>query len=367
MKERASSTRALTPAMVFVLCLLFVGLAASPVLADADSVKTQARHRAETQVMAQDPQGDALRQRIQQRIHDEAGLQEQDRERLRSHLGECSRLGLGDATVAALFSEKVQLKEQIRTQERVLNLAREGMPVEPVVQKLQEGLRKGATQQARERVCEQVAAQVRTAHQYMKQVREAGITPGDANAERKRVREMASYMWRGLKEGEMEQLQKQAHLRLRDGSCTTEDLTAAAETATRLGEIGIKRERAVRLAGEALQNGYTVREMRQLAWAVMTARTHGGSSDEVMGTLERGVRSQHQFSRMMQEMQQQGWMGPADQQGGHSPVDNTGGSGYGGRQQDGGTGGSGGSDGNGAGSEQTGGIQGDKGSGGTTR
>ena len=370
MNERASSKRAFKSAMTVALCLLFAGLAAGPVLAD-DSGQAQARNRAEARSTAQDPQGEALRQRIQQRIQNEAGLQDQERERLRSHLGECSRLGLDEATVAALFSEKVQLRSQIRTQERVLTLAREGMPVELVVQKLQEGLRKDATQEARERVCEQVEAQVRTAHQYMKQAREAGIKPGDANAERKRVREMASYMWRGLKEGDMDQLRKRAQQRLRDGSCTTEDLTAAAETATRLGEIGVKHERAVRLAGEALQNGYTVREMRQLAWAVMTARTHGGSSDNVIDTLERGIRNQHQFSRMMQEMQQQGWMGPADQPGGHSPMDNSGGSGYGGHHQDSGVGGmgdpdgSGGVSGSGSGSGQTGDGQGGQGEGGT--
>jgi hypothetical protein len=354
--------------MTVALCLLFVGLAAGPVLADVDSGRAQARSRTETRTAAQNPQGEALRQRIQQRIQDEVGLQDQERERLRINLGECNRLALDDATVAALFSEKAQLRSQIRTQERVLTLARQGMPVEPVVQKLQEGLRKGATQEARERVCEQVEAQVRTAHQYMKQAREAGIKPGDANAERKRVRDMASYMWRGLKEGDMEQLQTHAQKRLRDGSCTTEDLTAAAEAATRLGEIGVNRERAVLLAGEALQNGYTVREMRQLAWAVMTARTHGASSDNVIDTLERGIRNQHQFARMMQEMQQQGWMGPADQQGGHSPMDNSGGSGYGGRHQDGGAGGMGDADGSGSGSGPTGdgqGGQGGQGDGGT--
>jgi hypothetical protein len=302
-----------------------------------------------------------LRQRIQQRIQDEAGLQEQDRERLRTNLAECSRLGLDDATVGALFSEKAQLRSQITTQERVLALAREGLPVDAVVQKLQEGLRKGAPQEARERVCARVGEHVRAAHRYMKQAHDVGVKPGTPAAERKRVNEMASCMWRGLNENDMEQLRKRAQERLRSGSCTTEDLTAGAETATRLAEIGIQHERAVRLAGDALQNGYTAREMRQLAWAVMTARTHGASSDKVIESLERGIRSQYQFSRMMQEMQQQGWMGPADQQGGHSPVDNAGGSGYGGRQSGGTSGGTTGTGGGGNGTGQEG--QGTRGTG----
>jgi hypothetical protein len=327
--------------MVVMFSLLFIGLAVSPALADDESGQAQVRSRKETQTTAQDPQGDALRQQIRERIQDEAGLQDQERERLRSHLEECNRLGLDDGTVEVLFNENIPLRAQIRTQERVLTLAREGLPVEPIVQKLQEGLRKGATPEALERVCARIGEHVRAAHQFMKQAHETGITPGDAKAERQRVREMATYMWRGLREGDMEQLQKRAQQRLRDGSCTTEDLAAAAETATRLGEIGIERDKAVRLAGGALQYGYTVREMRQLVWTVMTAHTHGGSSDKVIDTLERGIRNQHQLSQMIQEMRQQGWMGPADQHGGHSPVDNTGGSGYGGRQQDNGTGGSG--------------------------
>ncbi|MBN1503818.1 MAG: hypothetical protein JW952_02020 [Candidatus Eisenbacteria bacterium] len=370
MRERTSSTRALTMAMFVALCLAFVGLAAGSGRAD-ESGQAQARSLAQTQPSTQEPEegppvelimqklqegmeegapeevrdrvgeqveqhvreaaGNALRERIRLRIEDETGLEDQERERLRKHLGECDRVGLDDAAVAALFSEKAQLKSQIRTQERVLTMAREGLPVDLVMQKLQEGLRKGAPQELRERVCAQVEEHVRAAYEHMKQAREAGVTPGEENAERQRVREMASYMWRGLKESDMEQLRKRAQLRLRDGSCTSEELTTAAETATRLMEIGVKRERAVRLAGDALQNGYTVREMKQLSWAVMTARTHGGSSDAVMGMLERGIRNQNQFSQMMKEMQEQGWMGPAERQGGHSPVDNAGGSGYGGR------------------------------------
>ncbi len=350
MKERASSTRTLTSVMLVLFALLFVGSTSGIALADEESAQSQVRSRKETQTTAQDPQGDAFRQRIRERIESEAGLQEQEREQLRRHLEECKQLGLDDATVGAMFSENVQLRAQIKTQERVLKLAREGLPFEPVVQKLQEGLRKGATVEALERVCAKLEEHVRTAHQYMKQVREAGITPGDANAERERVREMAMYMWRGLGEGDMAQLKKRAQERLRNGSCTTEDLSVAAETATRLGEVGIKRERAVELAGSALQNGYTVREMRQLVWAVMTAHAHG-ESNKAMETLERGIRNQRQFSQMIQEMWQRGWMGPADQQGGHSPVDNSQGSGYGGRHQESGPGGS----------DQTGGTQGGQG------
>ena len=97
------------------------------------------------QVQAQNttPQGDVLRERIRERIENEKGLEAQERERLRQHIGECDELQLPDDVTAALFAEGAPLKNQIRIQERVLAMARDGMPIEPVTQKLQEGRRKG--------------------------------------------------------------------------------------------------------------------------------------------------------------------------------------------------------------------------------
>jgi len=340
MKKRSSSMRALTSRVIVLFSLFIISLAASIAFAQDGSNPAQVRNRKETRKVTQGPQGDALLQRIRERIQNEEGLQDQERERLRDHLDECKRLGFDNDLMAALFNEANPLRAQIRTQERVLALARDGLPVEPVAQKLQEGLRKGIAEEALERVCARIEEYVRTAHRFMKRAQEAGITKDNADAERRHVREMATDMWRGLKEDDMDQLQTRAGQRLRHGSCTTEDLVVAAETATRLSEIGIQREKAVRLAGDALQHGYTPREMKQLVWVVMTAHMRGGSPDKVIDTLERGIRNQHQFSQMVQEMWQRGWMGPADQQGGWSPMDNATGSGPGGRQQDHGTGGS---------------------------
>ncbi|MFH0779006.1 MAG: hypothetical protein V2A71_10350, partial [Candidatus Eisenbacteria bacterium] len=327
MKTRSLSPRTLASTRIVLFSLLIVSLAVSMAFAQDDGSPAQARSRKETQKAIQEPKGEALRQQIRERIENESGLQAQERERLRLHLGECKQLGLSDETVATLFSGATPLRQQIRIQERVLALAREGLPVEPVAQKLQEGQRKGATVEALERVCARLGEYVRAAHRFMKQAQEAGATPGDAAAERKHAGDVATQMWRGLTQGDMDQIQDRTHLRLRDGSCKTEDLVGATETATRLSEIGIERKRAVRLAGDAFQYGYTVREMQQLVWVVMTAHMHGGPTDKVIDTLERGIRNQNQLSQMVQEMWQHGWMGPADQQGGHGPMDNATGSG----------------------------------------
>lgn len=326
-------TRTMSGTMAILAALLIMSLAAGSVVAQDDGDAAQTREREQIRDMAQDGQGDAVRERIRERIENEDGLQAQEREQLRQHLGECNQLGLGDEVVAALFDETEPLRKQIRTQEQVLAMAREGLPVEPVTRKLQEGRRKGVNEQARERACDQMEAHVRAANRFMKQAREDGVTPGNPEAERERTREMARHMWRGLQEDDMEGLRERARLRLRDGSCTTEDLAAAAETGVKLKEMGVERKRAMNVAGEALQNGYTAREMHELGWMVMTAHMHGGPHDQVLDTLERGIRNQHQLSEMAQQMWQHGWMGPADEhggRGGHNPIDDATGGGPGG-------------------------------------
>jgi hypothetical protein len=346
-KNWMSSINVIMASALSALILSGMTVTAAPA---QDNDQTQTRTRDQVRDTQADPQGDMLRERIRDRIQNEDGLKEQDRERLRKHLGECDELGLGDEDVAALFDESTPLKKQIRTQERVLEMAREGLPHEPVMQKLREGRRKGVNDETLDRVCDQMEAHVRTAARVMERAREDGVTPGDDDVERRRTREMAMHMWRGLDEEDMDQLRERARLRLRDGSCTTEDLAAASETAAKLKEMGVERERAVKLSGDALQNGYTAREMRQIGWMVMTAHMHGGPQDDVCNELERGIRNQRQLGEMMQNMWQHGWMGPADQhdgRGGHNPMDNGTGGGPGGQGQGSGEKGKGGGSGEG--------------------
>jgi hypothetical protein len=365
MKKKKRVVRGSTVLLAVLASLCFLALAAGEVVAQQnDGDGAQVRTREQTRDNAQDPQGEMLRERIRERIENEDGLQEQEREQLRKHLGECKQLGLDDEVLATLFDEGEPLKKQIRTQERVLAMTREGLPVEPLMQKLREGRRKGVDEEVLERACEQMEGNVRTADRFMKRVCEDGVTPGNDEAERRRTGEMAMHMWRGLNEEEMDQIRERARLRLRDGSCTTEELTAAAETATRLENMGVERKRALGLAGDALQNGYSAKEMHQLRWMVMTAHMHGGPPEEVLGALENGIRNHHQLQQMIQQMWQYGWMGPADEHGGRggygsgdgTPQGGPGGQG-GGQDDKGGKGGHGGGGGSGGGGNGGGGGQ----------
>jgi hypothetical protein len=314
---RRQRTRRTKPTSAFVV--YFALLLAGPVVGTAsaqDESATQTRDRDQARSDEQTPQGDELHRRIRDRIESEPGLQTPERDQLRKHLGECESLGLDDAEISAIFSDSEPLQKQIRTQARVLAMAREGLPVEPVTQKLQEGRRKGISDEMLDTVCARMEESVRAANRYMEQARDAGVTPGDRGMERRRTAEMAKHVFNGLGEGDMDQLRERARIRLRDGSCTTNDLTAATETTAKLRAMGIERERAARVVGDALQHGYTAREMRQLSWMIMTAKTHGGEQNDVLDTIERGIRNQDQLAEMVREMYQRGWMGPADGHGG---------------------------------------------------
>ncbi|RKZ11784.1 hypothetical protein DRQ32_05150 [bacterium] len=151
-------------------------------------------------------------------------------------------------------------------------------------------------------------------------------------------------MWRGLEEGELDQLRTRARERLRDGSCDLTDLSAAAETATELKEMGVGSERAMNLCGEALRQGYSAEDMRGLGHMVMAAHRNGEPGDAVCDQLQDRVRAHEGLGDMQQHMMQNGWMGP--ESGGHgygggSPVDDVMGGGHhgGGNQDDGDKGG----------------------------
>ena len=200
-------TKGPTALMVVLASLLVLFMAADNAAAQQDNGdQTQVRTREQIKDNAQDPQGDMLRKQIRDRIQNEDGLKEQEREQLKKHLGECQQLGLDVETIAALFDETKPLKNQIRAQARVLTMKREGLPTAPVMQKLREGRQKGVTDEVLERVCDQMEGNVRTANRFMKRAYEDGVEPGSDDAERRRTREMAMHVWRGLNEDEMDQI-----------------------------------------------------------------------------------------------------------------------------------------------------------------
>jgi len=298
-----------------------------------------------------------IRERIQERIRTAPNLTPGERATMQGNLEGCLKAGAAGPALQAVFPGEPKGKQlstpmMLKLQERVRAAAQEGLPVEPVLAKVQEARTKGVPDATLERVCERMESHVREAQRIMTQARADGLKPAsDPRRERQMVQELAQHMWRGTPPADVDQLRERARGRQR--VCTMEDLVAASETATRLREEGVEARRAVRVTGEALQKGYGAEELRRLQFMMVYRHREGrpvaGLVDDFEHCLGAGMDAAHMYQYMMQH----GWMGPGDVggPGGSRPIDDQGhgpgqpGGGHGGHSPDGGSGGGTGSGG----------------------
>ena len=297
-----------------------------------------------------------LRERIQERIRSARDLGDGERTEMQTNLEACIRAGVSDPGLETVFprtgkARQISTPTMLRLQARVRAMAQEGLPVEPVLAKVQEALMKGVADPGLGQVSERVETNVRAAKRIVTQARADGIRPpADAPRERQMIRELAQQMWRGTSAQDVDALRSRARERLRTRACTTEDLVATVETATRLREEGVDARRAMRVAGEALQQGYGAEEMRKLQYMMVYRHREGRSVQGLVDDFEHCLGSGMDSAHMYQYMMQHGWMGPGDVQGpgGSRPIDDQGrgrgapgGSGPGGSDVNGGNGGPG--------------------------
>ncbi len=356
--------------LVAAVLLLWIAGLAWPALAQdqaPDPTQNQVRERTREQA----GEGEQLRWQWQQKLRNgidgDPALTADERQTMHTNLEACLRLGMPAEDLGLLFPSveeprRYSAQTQLRFQQRLLAAAEAGVPVEPLLAKIQEGHTKGVSEQALEQACSRMEEQLRAAQRIMTQARRDGVAPAaDARQERRLTCEMAQHMWRGMPAEEIDRLREQARLRLHDGSCSLEDLTAAAEAATRLHEEGLSTERASRVVGEALRQGYRVQEMQQLRLMVQARHQRRGPIEGFVDDLERCLGDGMGAGEMYQHMWQNGWMGPGDMQGPGGPrhIDDVGGGGprhHGGSGDDDHHGGQGsGSQGSGQGSGQGGG------------
>lgn len=288
---------------------------------------------------------DQTRDRIHDRINDAQHLTDQQRQRMHQNLNACLEMNLPAPMLEGLFPEAggapMSGEDMIGLQERVMTAARDGMPVEPMLAKIQEGRTKGVPAPVLQRACDRMNECLHAADRIMRQSRENGIAPPDDPAQRRRVhQDMAMQVWRGITEDGYGELREQARLRLRDGTCDMSDLAAAGETATRLQEEGVDPHRAVRVVGDALRRGYRSQDMAQLQHMVVNRQRAGRTLDGFMGDMEYCLGTGMQAGQMYNYMMQHGWMGPGHMNGpwGSQDMDNVGGPGHhgGGGSDDGG-------------------------------
>jgi hypothetical protein len=270
-----------------------------------------------------------LEQRIRDRIRATSGIDEAQRTRMENQLERCLGLGLSDDQVEGLFPmpgarNGMSAADMLRMQQRVLAAAEEGLPVDLLAAKLREGRMKGAPPDTIEVAISRMEEHLRIARREMRRAVKEGVVPHqEAGQEQHLQRGLALDMWRGLGEGDLAHLREQARLRARDGSCSTTELAAAAETATVLMEQGQDRRRVREMLGQGLRQGYTAEEMRRIGAMAQAAHRRGGPPEEVLAMLEEQLQQGARLEEMFRHMMRQGWMGPGDIQGhgAHSPVD----------------------------------------------
>jgi hypothetical protein len=262
-----------------------------------------------------------VRKRLHSRIDARADLTADERAAMHANADACVDLGIDEAGLDALFpgedkGNRVSAQTMLRLQNRVMTAAREGLAIEPVMAKIQEGRTKGVPDPLLEQACERMENHVRTANQFMKRAVDDGFEPPqDQTRTRSMQGEMAQQMWRGLKEDDYEQLRERARVRARDGQCGVEDLASAGELATRLMEAGVNRQRALQFSGDALQQGYRTQEMRQLQLMVAARHQRGEPMNGFMGDMEHCVGAGMGAGEMYNYMMRHGWMGPGDMYG----------------------------------------------------
>lgn len=277
---------------------------------------------------AQEP----LRERIQERIRSARNLSDGERVEMQTNLEACIRSGVSDPGLETVFprtgrGRQISTQTMLQLQTRVRVMAQEGLPVEPVLAKVQEALMKGVPEPGLGQVSERVERHVREAKRIMTQARADGIQPAaDARRERQMIRELAQQMWRGTTAQDVDALRTQARERTRSRVCTAEDLVATSETVTRLREEGVEARRATRVAGEALRQGYGAEEMRRLQYMMVYRHREGRGVKGLVDDFEHCIGSGMDSAHMYQYMMQHGWMGPGDVQGpgGSRPIDDQG-------------------------------------------
>lgn len=252
---------------------------------------------------------------LRERIHHDASLSEQDRTHMLENLQACLEMGSTAEDLEAIFPSRdlgkpINHETMLRMQVRVRDMLREGMHAGLVLEKVHEGRVKGVPSDRIEHVATQMEHHVQTAHRFLERGRAEGIhSPTDRHQRRVLERHLALDLWSGLGETDLDHLHEKGLQR--DGSCSASDLVAAANVASVMHQRGIDKHRSVELAGDALEAGFTTRDMRMLG-AMMSASHLGEHGENVLHHLHQGMNDHRQLSEMAREMMSWGWMGPAD-------------------------------------------------------
>ena len=226
---------------------------------------------------------------------------------MRDQIRECLETGAGS---------RIMEQTRQRIQDRLEDDLEAGRPVDLVLAKLREGLRKHASDAALEQAVRTMSEHVGFAVDRSRDLVADGASDSDVA-----VRMIAQNMWSGLSADDVDHLCTQARSRLRDGDCSLADVAGAAETTLKLRSRGVEAGQAVRLAGEALGRGYDADGIHLIGAMAEASSGERSRLHDFLRDLEDCLGEGMASGDMVQHMIRAGWLGQGGMQemGGNGP------------------------------------------------
>ncbi len=264
------------------------------------------------------PNETPLPQRLATCIEHSGGIDAPTRQQMQENLRQCLQAGVAPERLVGLFplddQPHLDGPEALRAQATVISALAAELPVDLVLTKVQEGCRKGVDPDRIIAAAERMVGCLSTANHFINEVADAGLgeTPHPHTGITGNV---ALHVWGGLTARDLEKLKTKGQERLRDHTCTLDDIVAASGCAANLVGGGASHDGAVGLVGEALGLGLSPQQMREMTALVAAARTRTGQFDNIMTQVRQDLNRGLGTQEMAQQMLRAGWLGPADMPG----------------------------------------------------
>jgi hypothetical protein len=291
------------------------------------AVGTSSYAQTQNHSMSGDRQGAMTADQLRDRIRTNESMDAQLRGAMLDNLEECLNQGMTPDDIEVMFprhgaDSEMDAGTMLRMQQRVREMISGGHSPGLMLDKMREGHVKGVAMPMLERAVTRTETNMRRANEFLGGM-DSAAPDMDAGPQHRQMleRHLALNMWSGLEDGDLDHLRDRS--RMRDHSMSRSDLVSATDVLTVARQRGMDRGDALDLVGDAIEAGYTHREMRMLG-SMMTAAGMDDHGDKVREHLRDGMDHHREFAEMADEMMSWGWMGPADmdQAGGwHSMMD----------------------------------------------
>jgi hypothetical protein len=197
-----------------------------------------------------------------------------------------------------------------------MSAKKEGLPVRPVLDRIEQGLSKGVPTERVVAASQRLAEKMATAQPLVDALIHDGMTPRRGNEREAAIESAARALEKSMDAHDIRAMG--AAVRNKRGSLLL--FTSAMDTATYFAASGMSPKTASRLVRDAVQKGSTEHDLGAMVRRMDDEMKHGTSAEDVAEKMERGNMQgdrgmEHQ--EMRQEMKTDREKGPGPGMGGH--------------------------------------------------